>query len=235
MTVSHLFKGGTMGVYERKEREKEHRKEEIVDAAQKVFFEKGLLVATMDDIAEAAELSKGTLYLYNKSKEDLYLAVMMRGMQKLYKMLQQVIETKDTTVKKLIEVANVYQEFATSSSNYFRMFHFFQTSHFHKQVSDEMREICNAESAKIWDLVSGLLKHGMDEGVFRSNLNPVEVAIILWSSATSLMLRLDNEGEVWKEHMNIDLHHTLGVSNRLFFESIITNGGRDELTRLLAK
>jgi len=54
MTVSHLFKGGTMGVYERKGREKEHRKEEIIEAAQKVFFEKGLINATMDEIAEAA-------------------------------------------------------------------------------------------------------------------------------------------------------------------------------------
>ena len=32
-----------MGIHERKEREKEHRKEEIIDAAQRIFFEKGLL------------------------------------------------------------------------------------------------------------------------------------------------------------------------------------------------
>jgi TetR/AcrR family transcriptional regulator len=55
-----------MGIVERKEREKEHRKEEILDAAQKVFFERGLVTATMDEIAETAELSKGTLYLYYK-------------------------------------------------------------------------------------------------------------------------------------------------------------------------
>lgn len=67
-----------MGIQERKEREKESRKEEIINAAQKIFFEKGLPAATMDEIAEAAELSKGTLYLYYKSKEDLYLAVTMR-------------------------------------------------------------------------------------------------------------------------------------------------------------
>ena len=39
-----------MGTHERKEREKEHRREEILDAAQTVFFEKGLAVATMDEI-----------------------------------------------------------------------------------------------------------------------------------------------------------------------------------------
>ena len=57
-----------MGIHERKEREKEHRRDEILNAAQKVFFEKGLQSATMDEIAEAAELSKGTLYLYYGSK-----------------------------------------------------------------------------------------------------------------------------------------------------------------------
>ena len=60
-----------MGTHERKEREKEHRREEILAAAQAVFFEKGLQNSTMDEIAERAELSKGTLYLYYKSKEDL--------------------------------------------------------------------------------------------------------------------------------------------------------------------
>lgn len=60
-----------MGTHERKEREREHRREDILDAAQHVFFEKGLPTATMDEIAEIAELSKGTLYLYYKSKEDL--------------------------------------------------------------------------------------------------------------------------------------------------------------------
>lgn len=64
-----------MGIAERKEREKQQRREEIIQAAEKVFFSKGFEKSTMDDIAERAELSKGTLYLYFKSKEDLHMAV----------------------------------------------------------------------------------------------------------------------------------------------------------------
>ena len=45
-----------MGITERKEREKEHRREEILAAAQAVFFEKGLQSSTMDEIAEAGRL-----------------------------------------------------------------------------------------------------------------------------------------------------------------------------------
>ena len=221
-----------MGIVERKEREKEHRKEEILDAAQKLFFEKGLATATMDEIAEAAELSKGTLYLYYKSKEDLYLAVMMRGMEMLYKIYEPIVSSNDTSVQKLAKFGDTYKNFFHSHRSFFRMFHFLQAPQFHKQVSEEMRQACSVESRKMWDLMIGLLRRGMEEDAFRSDLNPVEVAIILWSSATALLLRVDSEGDTWKERMNIDLEHALEISNKLLFESILTDHARAEFAKL---
>ena len=69
-----------MGITERREREKEQRHNDIIDAAEKVFFSRGLEHATMDNVAVEAELSKGTLYLYFKSKEELYLAILLRSL-----------------------------------------------------------------------------------------------------------------------------------------------------------
>jgi TetR/AcrR family transcriptional regulator len=221
-----------MGIPERKEREKEHRKEEILDAAQKVFFDKGLVTSTMDEIAEAAELSKGTLYLYYKSKEDLYLTVMMRGMESLYDKYEHIVTSDNSIVQKVAMFVDVYNDFFDSHRSFFRMFHFFQTPQFHKQVSEELKQTCNAQSARLWDLVIGVLNQGIKGGLIRSDLNPVEVTIILWSSATALMLRNDSEGEVWKSHRNVDLTHTLEVSNSLLLESIFTDRGRTEFAAL---
>jgi len=50
-----------MGIVERRQREKEQRRSAIIDAAEAVFFSKGLEIATMDDVAEEAELSKRKL------------------------------------------------------------------------------------------------------------------------------------------------------------------------------
>ena len=221
-----------MGIQERKDREKEHRKEEIVDAAQKIFFEKGLLTATMDEIAETAELSKGTLYLYYKSKEDLYLAVNVRGIEILYAMVDQTVKSKESLIGKLRALQNVYFDFFEKHKNFFRMFYFFQTSQFHKQVSDEMREMCSAKTHQVWTLVIDLLKKGIGEGLIRPNLDPVEITIILWLSATSLMQRIDNEDQMWKERMKINLKNTLKTSNLLLFEAILTEAGRKELSTL---
>jgi AcrR family transcriptional regulator len=220
-----------MGIVERKEREKEHRKEEIIDAAQKVFFEKGLSEATMDEIAEAAELSKGTLYLYYKSKEDLYLAVMMRGMEKLYKRLEPIVPSDDSTIQKLVKFIDTYKDFFRSHRNFFRMFHFLQAPQFHKQVSEETRQACGVESRKMWDLVIGIFQRAIDEKIVRSGLNPVELTIILWSSSTALMLRADAEREIWKERMQVDLAETLELSNSLFLSAMLTDKGRNELAQ----
>lgn len=219
-----------MGIVERKEREKEHRREEILDAAQKVFFERGLLASTMDEIAEVAELSKGTLYLYYKSKEDIYLAVMMQGMHLLFDAFKIATGTGRSAPIVLEQFGEAYIRFFNENRSIFRMMSFFQTPQFHKQVSEEMKQLCSAENHKIWDLVVSVITRGVAEGMLRSDLNPVESSIILWSSATALLLRLDAEKDIWKDRMQIDLEKTLRTSNMLFMDAILTSAGRQELS-----
>lgn len=215
-----------MGIQERKEREKEHRREEILDAAQKVFFEKGLQASTMDEIAEAAELSKGTLYLYYKSKEDLYLAVMIRGMETLYEMFERTIATGKSTVELLSELGRTYYEFFRQHPNYFRMFHFFQNPLFHKQVSEEMMGHCTRENQKIWKLVIEVIDKGISEGVLRSDLASGEMAVILWLSSNAILFRIDTQSDHFKELLAVDLEQLLWKSNALLLESVMTEEAR---------
>ena len=63
----------------------EERKDQIMNAAEEVFSQKGLSDARMDDIAEETGLSKGTLYLYYKSKDDLIIAILDRIFQREFK------------------------------------------------------------------------------------------------------------------------------------------------------
>jgi len=90
-----------MGILERKERERGHRREEIIDAAQHVFFEKGLYVATMDEIAEKAEFAIGTLYKFFKNKEDLYKALILEQADRFNDAVTKAIEGPDDEVEKL--------------------------------------------------------------------------------------------------------------------------------------
>jgi AcrR family transcriptional regulator len=66
----------------------QERKHQILNAAEGVFADKGFSDARMDDIAEQTGLSKGTLYLYFKSKEDLVIAILDRIFSGLFDQLE---------------------------------------------------------------------------------------------------------------------------------------------------
>jgi TetR/AcrR family transcriptional regulator len=217
-----------MGIPERKEREKERRREEILDAAQKVFFEKGLHSATMDEISEVAELSKATIYLHFVSKEDLYLAVTMRGLKLLYGTFSDLISDGSPVVRTLNNMRIAFVDFFNTHRNYIRMLGFFQTPQFHKQVSDAMKSACSIESDKNWEQIISLFVRGVEEKKIRADISPAEMAIVIWSNVTSLMLRIDGEGELWRERRKLDLNKTLETSFHLSIDAILTPEARLE-------
>ncbi len=217
-----------MGITERKEREKEQRREEIIAAAQKVFFEKGLQLATMDEIAEAAELSKGTLYLYYKSKEDLYLSVIMRGAEIMYEFFEKATATNEPVLKLISNLGDSYFEFFQKNRQYFRMLYFRDNPQLHKQVSQEVLQVCLEQDRRIWKLVIDLIQRAIDEGYLQKNIKPVQAAVILWSSSTALMQQIDRNDNYWQEQMGVNLEETLRLSNSLLLEAMMTDKGKLE-------
>ena len=73
-----------MGVIERRQRERQERVERILKAALKVFAKKGFSDASMNEIAEEAELGKATIYYYFPSKEKLFFSLLKEETRKFY-------------------------------------------------------------------------------------------------------------------------------------------------------
>ena len=75
--------GQKPGVPSRREREKVQRREDLLRAAKKVFFKKGIHTATIDDVAHEAEVGKGTVYLYFDTKETILAHLLLEGLDML--------------------------------------------------------------------------------------------------------------------------------------------------------
>jgi len=215
-----------MGIQERKEREKEARKEEILSAAIGVFSERSLSDATMDEIAEKAELSKGTLYLYYKSKEDLYLEFIHHGMKTLLQMFEVIATSNKSTLEKIIALGDVYNAFFREHRPLFRSFHYFSNPQFQLNASEEMKNQCAVQSDQLWNMVTDMFQDAQEKGLIRKDIDPRETGVIFWSSSNALLMRIDYEDERWKTLHGIDLRKTLELSNRLLFESILTPEGK---------
>ena len=79
----------------------EFRTAGILEAARKVFAKKGFHDATVDDIANAAGVAKGTVYLYYSSKRDVYFAALKFGISQMYASLVEELKRVSTTQQKL--------------------------------------------------------------------------------------------------------------------------------------
>lgn len=105
-----------MGILERKEREKRQRKELILEGARKLFQERGFLNVTMSDLAESAELSIGTLYLYFKNKDDIYAGLACLGSQKVDTLLDEALHGKKKLTQK--QLASFIEKFMRIYDDY---------------------------------------------------------------------------------------------------------------------
>ncbi|MBN1158263.1 MAG: TetR/AcrR family transcriptional regulator [Bacteroidales bacterium] len=174
-----------MGIRERKEREREHRRNEIIDAAEKIFFAKGISNATMDDVAEAAELSKGTLYIYFLSKEDLHFAICLRGLDIMAGELQKAYDENLTGAQNAFETAKAYMHFVDHFPDYFNAIMSFESSSL-DNVDPAYRSHILKPDSPLMAFVKVVEKGGMD-GTIRQDIPAKELAVLLWSQVNGVL------------------------------------------------
>jgi len=110
-------------VKSRREREKEQRGIDIIEAAEKLFLSQGFESTTMKQIANKAEYSKGTLYNYYNSKDELYIAIGIKAYSLIIKYTKQFTEKERAGIKQLMAVGYAYYEFTKDYPNYASIFH----------------------------------------------------------------------------------------------------------------
>ena len=176
-----------MGIAERKEREKQLRREEIVLAAEKIFFSKGFDLSTMDDIAEEAELSKGTLYLYFKSKEDLHMAVARNSIRLLRAVTLKATEGGGTALEKLGRMGRACIAFSRSDPD--RMKAIITLEEMEPQTlnvtSSDVQDLIYKESTV--GIVVQLVELGMKEKLIRADIPTLLIAHTLWMTVLSVV------------------------------------------------
>ncbi|MCX6560350.1 MAG: helix-turn-helix domain containing protein [Candidatus Aminicenantes bacterium] len=111
-----------MGVKERREREEGARLAAIIVAAERVFMERGYFHARMEDIAEAAELAKGTIYYYFKSKDEIFVHILEREARKIHAEITRRMAGTNSFLGLLELWIDFYLEYFEKNQGYLRMF-----------------------------------------------------------------------------------------------------------------
>ncbi len=193
-----------MGVAERRIREKERRRNEIIDAAEKVFFKKGARNATMSDVASKAELSKGTLYLYFKSKEDLYLAINARGQKILHKMFHKAVSSAQTGFEKIFSIGHAYFDFSRMYPDYFECMIYYETKEIDMNKKSIAAQECVRYGSGAMETTIDAIRIGIEDGSIRPDLDPTKTALILWAQSTGIIQINYRKGVLLKLKHNIN-------------------------------
>jgi len=193
-----------MGTQERREREKEQRRLEIIHAAEKVFFSKGFESATMDDVASEAELSKGTLYIYFKSKEEIYLAIVLKAMKLLREMFEKAVEKESNGLCKVRAIGETYIKFNKEYPNYYKSLMFFSHLEIDENsfVGAELKAF--VENKDVMEIFITVLKEGIEDGTIRNDIDPAKTAILLWGETSGVLQLFTLKGYALSSHFKID-------------------------------
>lgn len=169
-----------MGIQERKERERERRRQDIMVAARRVFSARGYEKATMEDIAREVELSPGTLYLYFKNKDDLYASLNLRVLQFMNVKLDHALSDSrldfDTKLDRIMDAMLAVYDYDPLILN--NVFHL-QSSETLKSVSDELLEEINALSRRALRTLTRMFAEEIEKGAIVAH-NPTALADMLW-------------------------------------------------------
>jgi len=177
----------SMSVLSRREREKLARRKSILQAARELFYEHGYQASTIDMIAERAELSKGTIYTYFESKDELYVSAIIEAFLELEKRLI-VTASQDLPVeKKLKALFMAFVDHCLVYKEQLWLGSFFYTDTARRTIPRHLLDEINDYTWRCLDIIIQAVQEGKDKGVLREDVNPTEVSIISWRAAVGLL------------------------------------------------
>lgn len=146
----------------------------LLDAALAVIGDKGYSAATVDEIVEAAGVSKGIAYYHFKNKADMATSILEEGIGALIEEFEQsTVNAPDasTALTEMIErfAATIYE------NKSFARFFVAELWREGRAWSESMR----GYEQRLLDIIAGQLARGQDEGVFRAEIDPAFEAVAL--------------------------------------------------------
>jgi AcrR family transcriptional regulator len=154
----------------------EFRTAGILEAARKIFAKKGFNDATVDDIANAAGVAKGTVYLYYRSKREVYFAALKFGIEQMYAALVEELKGVSTPEDKLRALISVKLAYFDENRDFFKIFYSeLGNICIHPGAIDSEFKALYLEQAR---LVESILKEGVRKKAVR-NLRSEQAAFAI--------------------------------------------------------
>lgn len=195
-------------------------RDNIIDAAKKLFETKGIDLTTMDDIARQADYSKSTIYVYFKSKDEILNYIIYHYMNLLKENLQRCIvksvgfeQCYDSICIELMEFQKEYPLYFEKLLGEIKV---------PKESFEEDNIISDIYKAgeEINDVIMELLRAGINSGFVQKEIALIPTVLYLWSSISGTILFANQKKEYLQMRLEINIDEYLKYSFRMILKSI---------------
>lgn len=210
-----------MGASARKEREKQMRRQAILDAARQVIGSKGFRGATMEEIAEKADYKPAALYRYFESKDDILASLILALVQYQFEQFMALAQRGDLTpLEKLDEIPEMFCRIHRFDPVVFlKMLHIQASQTFHYKSPETLAQLNDMAAESIRGL-AGVFASGVEQGMFEP-VEPLVMADTVWSLFSGVVLWEETK-RFFHPHKNY-VESTLREALRLLFKGLIKN------------
>ena len=169
-----------MSSEERRKKEKENRKNSILKAARKLFFERGFKSVTVDLIAAKAEVSKGSIYLYFDSKEEIYTQILISANIDRHKEWEVFFKREGSASELLLSFAFDYVNFFLDNNELFRILMTFMLQSENMNLTEEQNtQLIHTTNENVL-AISEILQKGVASGEFVSGIDFNQMRNAIW-------------------------------------------------------
>ena len=177
----------------RREREKQERRRSILRAARETFFQNGFHHATVDSVAERAEVSKGTVYLYFESKESLLAHLLLDGLKDLVGELDRAYtETNGTPAEEQLKaLARAYLNFFRRDPQYFPFLMAMDRGRFQDAIPSQLYQEILEASLEGLNLAVRVVERGCRDAMFACG-DTQKDACIFWATLNGVIQLMEH-------------------------------------------
>jgi AcrR family transcriptional regulator len=203
---------------ERRKKEKENRKNAILRAARKLFFERGFKSVTVDLIAAKAEVSKGSIYLYFDSKEEIYTQILISASIERRKEIENFLKKEGTASELLVMFANDYVDFFLDNNELFRILMTFMLHSENMNLTEDQNTHLIHTTNENIRTISEILRKGVESGEFVPDIDIRQIQNALWGLFNGIISLYIYTGAPEKRTERI--HTTVKESLKVFIKGI---------------
>jgi AcrR family transcriptional regulator len=203
---------------EKRKKEKENRKNTILRAARRLFFDRGFKSVTVDNIAAKSEVSKGSIYLCFESKEEIYAQILISDNIALYERIKNFSATEASASQLLLEFARIYVDYFLNDNELFRILMTFMLQTGQMNLTEKQNtELIRSTNENI-KIISEIIQKGIDSGEFSPIGNIRQMQNAIWGMLNGVISLYVFTGNPAKRTERI--HSTIRDSLNVFIEGL---------------